>query len=251
MNYPNRQLEVIDYVVNVLGGEINEVVKNKTAIKRVYVKILGKDIVFDNVDLNGVPFGTSVVKFKEMMSKLAIKLNMLVAMNDELWIDSRDTNGFSYLVNCGLYNGYGSANVKKSVIKNKTIDKYDFEFKVKSRSKIHKNTEHVYGFTLYKVNCDIKVDRIIKDIKLENIISYEPNIKKLVYEKAKEFKLDKYRDLFISAVKEKGDMEYYEFMKMFNVYKHDENFKIEEELSKRYQSRVVNELNKEYRNSKI
>lgn len=246
MNYPDRQLEVINHVVNVLGGEIREVVKNKSTIKRVYAKILGKDIVFDNIDLNGVPFGISVVKFKEMMAKLATELNMLVAMNDELWVNSWDTKSFSYLVNCGLYNGFGPTNVKESAIENKIIDKYDFEFRVKSRSKLHKNEEHIYRFTLYKINCDIKVDRIIRDNKLENIISYKPNIKKLTQEKVKEFKLNEYRDLFINAVKEISETEYDEFMKMFNIYKQDENFKIERELSRRYQDRVINELNEEY-----
>lgn len=230
MNYPDKQLEVISYVVDVLGGEIKEVVRNKTAIKRVYVKLLGKNIVFDNMDLKGIPFGISVVKFKEMMAKLAIELNMLVAMNGELWINSWDTRGFDYLENCGLYDGYESTNVEESLIKDKIIDKYDFEFKVKSRSKLHKN--------------------VIKDIKLNNIIKYKPNIKNLLYEKAKEFKLDKYRNLFISIIKEKSEIEYSEFMKMFNVYKQDENFKIERELNKRYQDRVINELNKEYKHNR-
>ncbi len=230
MNYPDKQLEVISYVVDVLGGEIKEVVRNKTAIKRVYVKLLGKNIVFDNMDLKGIPFGISVVKFKEMMAKLAIELNMLVAMNGELWINSWDTRGFDYLENCGLYDGYESTNVEESLIKDKIIDKYDFEFKVKSRSKLHKN--------------------VIKDIKLNNIIKYKPNIKNLLYEKAKEFKLDKYRNFFISIIKEKSEIEYSEFMKMFNVYKQDENFKIERELNKRYQDRVINELNKEYKHNR-
>jgi len=246
MNYPEKQLEAISYVVNVLDGEMIEVIKNKSVVKRIYATDVPKDIPFKSIS----PNTTSITEFKEMMAELAIELNMLVAMNHELWVNSWDTKSFSYLVNCGLYNGFGPTLVKESIIKDKIISKYDFEFRVKSRSKLHKSGERVYRFTLYKVNCDIKVDRIIKDDKLENIISHKPNIKKLMHEKAKEFKLDEYRDIFISEIKEKGDMEYDEFMRIFNVYKQDENFKIERELSKRYQNRVINELNEEYRHNR-
>jgi len=241
----DKQLKVIEYVVDVLGGNIDSVKKNKHEVKEVEAEIFGKVVTFKNNDFDSIPFGTTILKHVEMLKALGEKFNLLVGKDKSIIIEPSDNNKYEDLlylegkelidINCD------QTLIEKNEI-NKIIDK-KYELNLTSMRK-------VYNFTLYKIKSDIKVERIIYDrynkYKITNIIKHEPDLDKVIEDLLKQFDLNLIKFKFIKDIEKRRVVDYDTVISLFRRYKEKEKDLILEKFYSVYYSKVVEELNKEH-----
>ena len=241
----DRQLKVIEYVVDVLEGNIVSVKKNKHEVKEVEAEIFGKVVTFKNNDFDSIPFGTTILKHVEMLKALGEKFNLLVGKDKSIIIEPSDNNKYEdllYLEEKELIDiDYNQTLIEEYEI-NKIIDK-KYELNLTSMKK-------VYNFTLYKVKSDIKVERIYYDryssYKITNIIKHEPKLKDVIEDLLKQFDLNLIRCEFKKDIDNRRAVDYDTVMNLFRRYKEKEKDLILEKFYSDCYSKVVEELNKEH-----
>ena len=256
-SYPDRQLNVIEQVVKVLGGDIININKSDYRVKEVKAKIFSKVVTFKNNDFNSIPFGITIHKYVDMFINLGEKFNLLLNINKDkdsnllisgngsIIIKPSKDNKYEdllYLSKEGLVNtNYEWATVREENIKDKIDKKYELNLTSMGTK---------YNFTLYKLKSDIEVERIIYDkyrnYEIINIIKHEPKLEDVIENKVNEFKLSLFKDKFIKDISKRKELSYDLIIELFKYYKEREESTILNELHSKYYEKVIEDLNKEY-----
>ena len=241
----DRQLEVIEYVVSVLEGDIVSVKKNKYEVKEVKARIMDETVMFKNNDFDSIPFGTTVLKHVEMLKALGEKFNLLVGRDKSINVKPNINNSYEdsiYLMGEGLLKGdFKEIPIKEDKIK-KSIDK-KYELNLTSMKK-------VYNFTLYKLKSDIKVEKIgynrYDNYRIVNVIKHEPNLERVIEDLLKQFDLNLSKCKFKKDIDKRRVVDYDTVMNLFKRYKREERSLIIKKFHSDYYNIVVEEMNKEY-----
>ena len=259
--YAQRKLNIIQNLVDALGGKIiDKVIKNDDLVS-VKAKILGKEIEFMNMSFDSIPFGLTIKKIREMIAAIADEFNLIVSQNDEINIKIPNMGMYKLFQSECLNNANPDIYISDILGEDKpsyTIDDTDLLNHMKNHIKNkysilyelkHTNGKtYTYKFTLYDTKCNINVSSSLIGNDIYQTIIYEGDINKHISKIENNLLLDEYKDEFKEKVKKNKDELTINYLNsIFLNLKFKENSKIDKYLKENYKDKAIKELNELYK----